>query len=171
MQHLRPCGPADLSAMLAIINAAAEAYRGVIPRDCFHDPYMPEHELQRELAAGVEFLGCESDGELIGVMGLQDVGDVALIRHAYVRPAAQGTGVGAALLGALLRRTARRVLVGTWADAGWAIRFYERHGFVRVPAERAAALLARHWDVSGRQVETSVVLARPAVDSDSREMP
>ena len=104
MRHLRPCGPADVPVMLDIVNAAAEAYRGVIPPDCFHEPYMPEAELRREIAAGVEFVGCESDGALVGVMGLQDVGDVALIRHAYVRPAAQGTGVGAALLVALLRR-------------------------------------------------------------------
>jgi GNAT superfamily N-acetyltransferase len=165
MQHLRACDAAEVSAILAIVNSAAEAYRGVIPPDCFHEPYMREDELRREIAAGVEFLGCESDAALIGVMGLQDVADVALIRHAYVRPTAQGRGVGAALLAALLHRTTRRVLVGTWSDAGWAIRFYERNGFLRVPREDAAELLARYWDISGRQVATSVVLARPPVVS------
>jgi GNAT superfamily N-acetyltransferase len=160
MEQLRICVPADVPAILAIVNAAAEAYRDTIPPDCFHDPYMPEEELRQEIAAGVEFLGCELDGELVGVMGLQDVDDVALIRHAYVRPAAQGTGVGARLLAALLRRTTRRVLVGTWADASWAIRFYERNGFVRVPDERAPGLFARYWSISPRQIEFSVALER-----------
>jgi GNAT superfamily N-acetyltransferase len=158
MQHLRTCVASDVPAILAIVNAAAEAYRGVIPPDCFHEPYMPEEELRAELAAGVEFLGCESDGELVGVMGLQDVDDVALIRHAYVRPDAQGSGVGGALLSGLLHRTTRRVLVGTWADASWAIRFYERNGSVRIPDAQAPGLLARYWNISPRQLKVSVVL-------------
>lgn len=158
MQHLRSCVAADVPAILDIVNAAAEAYRGVIPPDCFHEPYMPEEELRHEIEAGVGFLGCEWDGALIGIMGLQDVGDVALIRHAYVRPGAQGTGVGGALLRGLLQRTTRRVLVGTWASASWAIRFYERNGFVRIPEAQAPGLFARYWRISARQVEVSVVL-------------
>jgi GNAT superfamily N-acetyltransferase len=160
MNTMRTCVAADVPVILAIVNSAAAAYRGVIPADCLHDPYMPEEELRREIAAGVEFLGCESGGELVGVMGLQLVDDVALIRHAYVRPDSQGTGVGGALLAELLRRTTGRVLVGTWADAVWAIRFYERHGFELVPAARAPGLLARYWSIGPRQVEVSVVLER-----------
>ena len=160
MNTLRACGPDDVSTILAIVNAAAEAYRGVIPPDCFHDPYMPEDELRREIAAGVEFRGCESGGELIGVMGLQAVNDMALIRHAYVRPEAQGSGAGGALLAGLMRRTTRPVLVGTWADASWAIRFYERNGFVRIPDARAPGLFGRYWSISPRQVAVSVVLER-----------
>jgi len=160
MNTLRACGPDDISTILAIVNAAAKAYRGVIPPDCFHDPYMPEDELRREIAAGVEFFGCESEGELIGVMGLQAVNDVALIRHAYVRPDAQGSGVGGALLAGLMQRTTRSVLVGTWADASWAIRFYERNGFVRIPDAQAPGLFGRYWRISPRQVAVSVVLER-----------
>jgi GNAT superfamily N-acetyltransferase len=160
MNTLRACGPDDVSTILAIVNAAAEAYRGIIPPDCFHDPYMPEDELRREIAAGVEFLGCESEGELIGVMGLQAVDDVALIRHAYVRPDVQGNGVGGALLAGLMQRTTRPVLVGTWTDASWAIRFYERNGFVRIPDALAPGLFGRYWSISPRQVAVSVVLER-----------
>lgn len=160
MRQLRACRGADLPVILDIVNAAAEAYRGVIPPDCFHDPYMGEDELRREIDAGVEFLGCESDGALIGVMGLQAVEDVDLIRHAYVRPDAQGTGVGAALLAGLVRRTTRRVLIGTWADASWAIRFYQHNGFALVPEPRKTELLARYWRISARQAEVSVVLER-----------
>ena len=160
MNTRRECGPDDVPRILEIVNAAAEAYRNVIPPDCFHDPYMTANYLRDEIGRGVAFVGCESGGSLVGVMGLQTVGDVELIRHAYVMPAAQGGGVGAALIGELMRRCSRPVLVGTWAAAHWAIRFYERNGFTRAPAARAAALLARYWNISARQAETSVVLER-----------
>jgi GNAT superfamily N-acetyltransferase len=150
--------------MLAIVNAAAEAYRGVIPADRWHEPYMAHDELDREIAAGVVFWGYEEDGALLGVMGIQPVGDVDLIRHAYVSPASQGHGVGGALLAHLRRLSERRMLVGTWAAAEWAIRFYRRHGFEQVTPERKSELLRTYWDIPERQIETSVVLADPAFD-------
>jgi GNAT superfamily N-acetyltransferase len=161
VRTIRPCADDQRAAILAIVNAAAEAYRGVIPADCWHEPYMPAGELGEELAAGVVFWGCEDDGELVGVMGIQDVGDVDLIRHAYVAPARQRHGVGGALLGRLAESATRRMLVGTWAAADWAVRFYERHGFELVSPELKTELLRTYWTIPERQVETSVVLARP----------
>lgn len=158
MHTLRDCRADDVPVILEMINAAAEAYRGVIPADCFHEPYMTAEYLREEIERGVTFLGCEVDGALVGVMGLQNVRDVDLIRHAYVRPAAQGAGVGAALIAALLQKSTRPMLVGTWAAAHWAIRFYERNGFVRVPPARAEQLLVQYWNIGARQIETSVVL-------------
>jgi N-acetylglutamate synthase-like GNAT family acetyltransferase len=155
----RPCTPEDARAILAIVNEAAEAYRGVIPDDCLHDPYMPAEELEHEVAAGVRFHGFERDGALVGVMGLQDVCDVTLIRHAYVRTVAQRHGVGGELLEHLLTLTDRPVLVGTWAAAWWAIAFYERHGFELVTHLAKEYGLRKYWDISDRQVETAVVLA------------
>ncbi len=149
----------ELEIMRQIINEAARAYQGVIPPDCWHEPYMSEEELAGELAAGVEFWGCERDGRLVGVMGRQDKGEVVLIRHAYVLPAYQRQGIGARLLQHLRRAEARPLLVGTWAAAHWAIRFYEKHGFRLVlPAEKDR-LLRKYWKIPERQVETSVVLA------------
>ncbi|MBV9345816.1 MAG: GNAT family N-acetyltransferase [Gammaproteobacteria bacterium] len=159
MVTLRPCRNEDRPCLLAIINAAAQAYRGVIPEDCWHEPYMTAAALDQELAAGVDFWGHEAEGALVGVMGRQLRGDVELIRHAYVRPAWQQRGVGSALLAQLLR-TRREVLVGTWKAATWAIRFYERHGFGLVEAPRTAALLRRYWNITPRQRESSVVLRR-----------
>ena len=147
--------------MLAIVNAAAVAYRGVIPADRWHEPYMPEAELRGEIAAGVEFWGLETDEGLIGLMGVQPVRDVDLIRHAYVRPDCQRHGVGAELIEHLRRRATRRMLVGTWAAATWAIGFYQRHGFALVAPSRAAALLRSYWTIPERQIDTSVVLANP----------
>jgi len=161
MSAIRPCRPDERARILAIVNSAAEAYRGAIPSDCWHEPYMPAEELDREIAAGVAFWGYEADGELIGVMGIQQVRDVDLIRHAYVIPGSQGRGVGGALIEHLRRLTTRRMLVGTWADAEWAVRFYERHGFELVPDDMVAPLLGKYWTISDRQVETSVVLASP----------
>jgi GNAT superfamily N-acetyltransferase len=155
---IRSCHADERAAILEIVNAAAEAYRGVIPADCWHEPYMAAADLDAEIAGGVRFSGYEADGRLLGVMGIQAVRDVDLIRHAYVRPAAQGRGVGAALLAHLQGTTSRPVLVGTWAAADWAVRFYQRHGFVRVSSRRAADLLRTYWDISERQIETSVVL-------------
>jgi GNAT superfamily N-acetyltransferase len=159
---IRRCPDSEADAILGVINAAAEAYRGVIPPDRWHEPYFPASELDEAIAAGVAFWGCEIEGELAGVMGIQPVQDVELIRHAYVVPARQGAGVGGALLEHLMdRRSTGQVLVGTWAAAEWAIRFYRRHGFELVAPERAAELLRRYWTIPDRQIETSVVLARP----------
>jgi GNAT superfamily N-acetyltransferase len=147
--------------VLGIVNAAAGAYRDVIPAGRWRDPYMSSHELDAEIAAGVEFWGYEADGRLVGVMGIQPVRDVDLIRHAYVVPSSQRLGVGGALLEHLRPLSTRRVLVGTWAAADWAIRFYQRHGFALVGPERTAALLRRYWAIPDRQMATSVVLASP----------
>jgi GNAT superfamily N-acetyltransferase len=159
---IRPCRDDERGAILAIVNAAAEAYRDVIPADRWREPYMPASELDAEIAAGVVFWGYEDDGALLGIMGIQPVGDVELIRHAYVAPETQGRGVGGALLRHLVARSARPLLVGTWTAAEWAIRFYERYGFVREGAERSAELLRRYWQIPERQVATSVVLSGPA---------
>jgi len=161
MSSIRPCRRDERATILAIVNSAAERYRGAIPSDCWHEPYMSAKELEREIAAGVEFWGYEVDGELLGVMGIQHVRDVDLIRHAYVLPASQGRGVGSALLAHLRALTTRPILIGTWADAEWAIRFYERHGFELVSPSRKASLLKTYWTISDRQIETSVVLASP----------
>ncbi len=156
---LRRCRPEDFEAIYAIINDAAMAYRGVIPEDCWKEPYMPRQELAEEIASGVLFWGAEQDGHLVGVMGIQHVGDVTLIRHAYVRTACRRQGLGGKLLVHLLAETDRPVLVGTWADATWAIRFYEKHGFRLVtPQEEKDRLLRRYWKVPRRQMEASVVL-------------
>jgi len=161
MSVIRPCRDDERAAVHAIINRAAVAYRGVIPADCWHDPYMTMQELQSEAAGGVAFWGYESDGMLVGVMGIQPVRDVDLIRHAYVLPGAQRHGVGAALIGHLRASSTRRMLVGTWADAAWAIRFYRRYGFELVSTERKTTLLETYWTISARQREVSVVLASP----------
>ena len=158
---IRRCGAADREAIFAIVNAAAEAYRGVIPADRWHEPYMPLEELDEEIGAGVEFWGYEEDGELLGVMGIQPLGEVDLIRHAYVVPSSQGRGIGGALLEHLTRSAGRRMLVGTWAAAEWAIAFYSRHGFKPLSAERSADLLRTYWNIPQRQIGTSVVLEGP----------
>jgi GNAT superfamily N-acetyltransferase len=160
MSTIRLCRADERATILTIVNAAAEAYRGVIPDDCWHEPYMSREELDREIAAGVEFWGYEDDGELIGVMGIQHVQDVDLIRHAYILPARQSRGIGSQLLEHLERSTTRRILIGTWKDAEWAIRFYQRHGYELVSAERKTLLLKRYWTISDRQTEMSVVLAQ-----------
>jgi GNAT superfamily N-acetyltransferase len=151
----------DRASILQIVNAAAEAYREVIPADRWQEPYMPAKELDHELSAGVEFWGYEANAALVGVMGIQRVRDVELIRHAYVLPGSQRRGVGGALLEHLLRLRTQRMLVGTWAAAEWAIRFYRRHGFEPVYPEGTAALLRTYWTIPDRQAETSVVLANP----------
>jgi GNAT superfamily N-acetyltransferase len=161
MSAIRRCRDDERAAIAAIVNAAAETYRGVIPEDRWREPYMPMVELDDAIASGVEFWGHEASGELVGVMGIQRVRDAVLIRHAYVRPGHQGRGVGGALLEHLARGRDGPLLVGTWAAATWAIRFYERHGFALVPALRAAELLRSYWAIPARQVETSVVLERP----------
>src|SRR4051794_14035713 len=158
MARIRTCGDDDRPAILAIVNAAAEAYRGVIPPDRWHEPYMAAEALAAEIAAGVVFWGHETDGGLDGVMGIQPVRDVELIRHAYVAPARQSHGVGGALLEHLVRRARKPLLVGTWATAEWAIRFYAGHGFALVSPARKDELLQRYWSIPERQIATSVVL-------------
>jgi GNAT superfamily N-acetyltransferase len=163
---IRECGSDDREAILRIINLAAGAYRGVIPADRWHEPYMSSAELDDEIERGVVFWGYESDGVLEGVMGIQPVDDIDLIRHAYVLPNRQRRGTGAALLRHLRSLSARRMLVGTWAAAGWAIDFYQRHGFELTSPAQAASLLRRYWTIPDRQIETSVVLADPPLDRD-----
>ncbi len=149
----------DFEPIWEIINDGSQAYKGVIPADRWAEPYMSREKLRREIADGVVFWGSEREGELAGVMGLQQVRDVTLIRHAYVRSGNQRSGVGASLLAHLLERVSSPVLVGTWADAEWAIRFYEKRGFRMVTPEEKEILLRRYWSIPERQVETSVVLA------------
>jgi len=159
MNTLRRCRAEELAAILDIINSAAEAYRGVIPADLWHDPYMSAAQLQHEIAAGVQFWGYQMQEALVGVMGIQPVRDVELIRHAYVRPGRQRHGIGGLLIEHLQRQSRQPMLVGTWAAATWAIDFYRRHRFEQVPQERKAELLKRYWSIPERQIETSVVLA------------
>ena len=157
---IRRCNAEDFDRILAIINDAAQAYRGIIPDDRWKEPYMSAEELADEIAAGIEFDGYEVDGTgLVGVMGIQLVEDVTLIRHAYVATGQQRSGIGSALLDGLREREDRPVLIGTWAAADWAVAFYRRHGFETVPAEEKSRLLRRYWTVPDRQIETSVVLA------------
>lgn len=157
-EPVRACGSDDFPRIHLIINDAAVAYRGVIPDDRWHEPYMSGEELESEIAAGVRFLGWYSPpGTLLGVMGSQDVQDVTLIRHAYVLTGSQRGGIGSALIAALMEATERPLLVGTWKAAAWAVTFYERHGFRVV--EDTATLLRRYWTIPERQIETSVVLA------------
>lgn len=164
---IRPCRKDETGTMLAIINSAAEAYRGTIPADCWHEPYMPAAALKSEIAAGIIFVGYEADGVLAGVMGIQPVRNVDLIRHAYVLPTYQGRGVGSALIAYLRAQTLRPILVGTWAAATWAISFYERHGFHLVSEATTALLLKNYWTISARQIEASVVLAAPRLTSET----
>ena len=158
--NIRPCTDADLDVMVSVINTAATAYAGVIPADRYHEPYMPLGELCGEIEAGVRFWGLfdGADAALLGVMGVQDVDDVTLIRHVYVRPERQRGGVGGRLLAHLVGLAERILLVGTWADAWWAVAFYERHGFTLVTPAEKDRLLHRYWSIPERQVETSVVL-------------
>jgi len=159
---IRRCTEADVPALYEIINDAAQAYKGVIPADRWHEPYMPLDALQREIADGVEFWGDEIDGVLLGVMGIQHRGEVDLIRHAYVRSRARRQGVGARLLAHLMQTARKPLLIGTWADARWAVRFYEKNGFRLLSREETGQLLRRFWNIPQRQIETSVVLASPA---------
>jgi Fe-S-cluster containining protein len=156
---IRHCDHKDFETIFAVINEAAEAYRTVIPDDLWKEPYMSREELRRETRDGVVFWGYEEDGELQGVMGMQEVLDVTLFRHAYVRSAKRNRGIGSRLLIHLLKKTTRPVLIGTWADAVWAIRFYGNHGFRPVSPGEKDRLLKKYWSVPERQMETSVVLA------------
>ena len=156
---IRQCHDRDFEVIYSIINDAAEKYKGVIPHDRWKVPYMSKAELRHEIDAGVIFWGYEKDETMVGIMGLQHVQDVTLIRHAYVRPTRQNQGIGKRLLSALYRQTDRPILIGTWADAVWAIRFYEKYGFRLVPQQEKSRLLQKYWSIPARQIETSVVLA------------
>lgn len=156
---IRPCIAQDFDQIYAIINDGARAYKGIIPADRWTDPYMSAHQLQDEIDEGVIFWGYEAGGQLSGVMGIQPVRDVTLIRHAYVLTTSQKQGVGAHLLAHLRTLATRPVLIGTWADAAWAIRFYEKHGFQLIAGQEKNDLLKKYWTIPDRQVETSVVLA------------
>lgn len=155
---IRSCDSADAPEILAIINEAAEAYRGVIPADRWHDPYMTRAALEAEIEAGVRFWGWEETGSLVGIMGIQNVRDVTLIRHAYVRTTQQGRGVGGELLNFLAKQRTGSLLVGTWSAAVWAVRFYEQHGFRLVSESEKNRLLDTYWNIPDRQRDTSVVL-------------
>ena len=156
--QIRPGEAADLPQVFAIINQAAQAYRDVIPPDRWHEPYMPHDQLESEIAQGVVFWLAEEDGRVLGVMGIQDRGDVALVRHAYVTPGTQRKGVGTTLLRHVESLTLKPVLIGTWAAASWAIDFYRRNGYTVVSDREKDRLLRTYWSIPERQIETSVVL-------------
>jgi GNAT superfamily N-acetyltransferase len=156
---IRICTESDLKTIFDIINDAAVAYKGIIPDDRWHEPYMPEEEVWHEIEDGVIFWGFEKDGDLLGVMGIQDKGDVALIRHAYVRTRSRQQGIGKKLLLHLERLTEKPILVGTWKAASWAVSFYEKNGYLLVSEQEKNQLLQKYWSIPERQIETSVVLA------------
>ena len=158
---IRDCTKFDFDKIYEIINDAATAYCGIIPADCWKEPYMPSSELRHEISTGVNFFGEEYKGKLIGVMGKQFKGDVILLRHAYVKTAWQNQGFGSNLLRHLLASVEHPVLIGTWSAADWAVRFYEKHGFTMLKGTRKNTLLKKYWSISARQTETSVVLADP----------
>lgn len=153
------CAADDVPAIFEIINQSAMAYKGSIPADQWHDPYMPMGELTQEIARGVTFYGYRREEKLIGVMGIEPVLDVTLIRHAYVRTEERRAGIGRALLTFLYQLTNRPVLIGTWRDATWAIRFYEKNGFVLVNEDERRRLLQKYWTVPEKQKNVAVVLA------------
>src|SRR5262245_18041893 len=157
--RIRHSTPGDFDAMLAIVNAAAQAYRGIMPADRWHDPYMPAAELSSEIADGVVFWVAEDEGDLLGVMGIQDRGDVFLVRHAYVDRTKQRSGVGTSLLRHIETLADKPILIGTWTAATWAIDFYRRNGYTLVTDAEKDRLLRTYWRIPERQIETSVVLA------------
>jgi len=161
---IRPCGPTDVPQIFSIINDAAQAYQGIIPADRWHEPYMPLDELKAQIAQGIAFSGYEvtekSQPKLVGIMGIQDRGDVTLIRHAYVRTDQRRSGIGAKLLTHLERTTTKPILIGTWAAASWAIHFYEKNGYRVLSRADTERLLRKYWSMPERQIETSVVLTK-----------
>ena len=163
---IRRCDDRDFDLIWTIINDGAQAYKGIIPADRWTEPYMSREKLQHEVSDGVVFWGYENAGTLLGVMGIQAIQDVTLIRHAYVRTTSQKQGLGARLLSHLRELAGTPILIGTWADAAWAIRFYQRHGFQLVGPDEKNRLLKKYWTIPERQIETSVVLA----DQKWREM-
>ena len=161
MIDVREAAPRDLGAIFEIVNDSARAYKGVIPAAAWHEPYMPMDHLQSEIAKGVRFYCCDFDGRTMGVMGIQDVKDVTLVRHAYVRTESRSQGIGRALLESVTGLTARPVLIGAWRAASWAIRFYEKNGFTLLDESEKSRALATYWTISPFQSEHSVVLADP----------
>ena len=162
---IRKCNQSDVDVIYEIINDAAQAYRGVIPQDRWHEPYMSKAELQQELQDGVVFWGVVDNDYLIGVMGIQDKGDVALIRHAYIRTDRRNEGIGSLLLRFLESTTEKEILVGTWSAATWAINFYQKNGYQLVTESEKERLLRKYWNIPERQIQTSVVLARKGCSS------
>ncbi len=156
---IRRCTDSDLHTIFEIINDAASAYKGVIPPDRWHDPYMSHEQLSHEIDAGVRFWGLDNDSRVTGIMGIQDKGEVALIRHAYVRTALRNKGIGTRLLKHLEPMSDKPILIGTWAEASWAVQFYQKNGYCLVSIEEKNRLLRKYWSIPERQVETSVVLA------------
>jgi len=152
----------DFAEILSIVNEAARAYQGIIPADRWHEPYMPKDELTKEIEDGVVFWVAEDEGRITGVMGIQDKGDVALVRHAYVVPTTQRSGIGTTLLRHIEGLVRKPILIGTWATASWAIEFYRRNGFSLVSQKEKDRLLRKYWSIPARQIETSVVLASRA---------
>lgn len=153
------CEDKDFNDIYEIVNDGASAYRGIIPADCWHEPYMSEEALQKQIEEGVQFWRYKEEERILGVMGIQDKNEVTLIRHAYVRTASRKKGIGSQLLGHLCKISPAPILIGTWSAAGWAIDFYHKHGFHLLPEEEKNKLLRRYWSIPERQVETSVVLA------------
>ena len=168
---IRRSAAGDFGVILSIINDAARAYRGIIPADRWHEPYMPKEELTAEIDDGVEFWVAEDEGRVVGVMGVQDKGDVALVRHAYVVPGTQRSGIGTTLLRHIEGLVEKPILIGTWATASWAIEFYRRNGFDLVSQSEKDRLLRKYWSIPTRQIETSVVLASRAWTDSSRTSP
>lgn len=157
---IRQCNESDFNAMFEIINNAARAYKGIIPEDSWNEPYMTIAEVRKEIEDGIVFWGLEREGQLAGVMGIQDKGDVTLIRHAYVLSRFQQQGIGKMLLWHLENMTEKSILIGTWAAASWAISFYEKNGYTLMDEEEKNRLLKKYWSIPQRQMETSVVLAK-----------
>ena len=153
------CEKKHFNEIYTIINDAASAYRGIIPKDRWHEPYMTKEELKKQIDEGVQFWNYMEHGKILGVMGIQFKGDVTLIRHAYVLTTERNKGIGSKLLQHLCVRTTTPVLIGTWADARWAVEFYQKHGFRVLPTDEKNELLQKYWTIPVRQVETSVVLA------------
>ena len=156
---IRKCNESDIDVIYEIINDAAQAYKGIIPKDRWHDPYMSLTELRQEILDGIIFWGLVDNHELVGVMGMQDKNEVALIRHAYTRTARRNEGIGSRLLRHLESTTDKTILIGTWADATWAIAFYQRNNYHLLPVQEKEPLLRKYWTISEQQIETSVVLA------------
>ena len=151
----------DISKILHVINDASLKYKGVIPDNCWHEPYMSEQELIDEFNNQVRMFGYNHNNKLTGVIGIQTVKDVILIRHAYTLTSCQGKGTGSALLEYLLKKNQNcRLLVGTWRKATWAIRFYEKFGFILHAKEQSTLLLKKYWKIASKQIENSVVLER-----------
>jgi N-acetylglutamate synthase-like GNAT family acetyltransferase len=156
---IRQCTDTDFETIYGIINDAAQAYKGVIPEDRWHEPYMSRMQLRHEMEDGVRFWGIEEEQILLGVMGIQDKGEVCLIRHAYIKTSRRKEGMGTRLLRHLESMTEKPILIGTWADATWAIRFYQKNGYGLLGEAEKNGLLRKYWSIPGRQVQTSVVLA------------